>query len=388
MKERLAYFLKHNPCAQKLYKTIMSFVFRVLGRFVRTDPELVLFVSFMGKKCADSPKVIYDYMQAHPQFSRFRCVWGLEHPKDHPGLSTVTIDTPAYFLTALRAKYWVTNTNIERGLTFKKPDQIYLNTWHGVALKYIGNDCPGRQDYNFDTVNHLCVSGDHDERVFRTAFRAHSERYLRCGMPRNDQLWSATEEDRVRARELLGIPDGKQVIVYAPTWRESVDGGKGYDIAPPIDFKLWKQQLGETYVLLFRAHHLTTNILNVTFDDFVRDFSDYPEVNDLLLAADLLITDYSAIAFDYAILGRPILTFAYDYDTYLKERGTYFDMDEVYPSPSCRTQEELLERICNLDPAAEAEKTLRFRDRFIRYGKSAAEQCTAALFGSHDTETV
>ena len=381
MKRRLEYLLKHNMVIQKLYKVCMSLAFRVLGVFIPTDHNLVLFSSFMGSKFNDSPKAIYDYICAHPQYSKYKCVWAFEKPEDHPELNTVKIDTLGYFLTALKAKYWVTNTNIERGLAFKKKSTVYLNTWHGIALKKIGTDCPGRKDYNFKTVDYLCVSGDHDEAVFRSAFNADESSYLRCGMPRNDALWAATEEQKALYREKLDIPAGKKVILYAPTWRDSVDGGKSYEIKPPINFSLWKEKLSEEYVILFRAHHITTKVLNVQYDDFVRDASEYPDVNELMIAADVLITDYSAIAFDYSILGRPILCYAYDYDTYLAERGTYFDIDEKYPSKSCRTEGALLEKIASLDYKEESERTARFRDHFIQYKNNATEQCVHALFG-------
>lgn len=380
MKERLAYFLKHNLIAQKIYKTVIGFLLRIVGIFVKTDPNMILFVSFMGKKFGDSPKVIYEYLRNNKGYEQYRCVWAFERPSDYPQLHTVKMDSLRYFMTALKARYWVTNTNVERGMTFKKRDQVYLNTWHGVALKHIGNDCPGRKDYNFRTVDHLCVSGDHDEQVFRTAFNASEDRYLRCGMPRNDELWFADEDSKAQARERLGIPDNKSVILYAPTWRESDDKGKTYAIRPPVDFGKWQEQLGDRYMVLFRAHHLTTQILNVEFNDFIRDVSEYPEVNDLMISSDMMITDYSAIAFDYAILGKPLLTFAYDYDTYLAERGTYFDMDQRYPGKSCRTEEELLQKIAGLDVQEESKKTIQFRDEFVQYGRNAAATCVDALF--------
>ncbi len=382
MKQRLAYLLKHNIVIQKIYKVCMSLAFRVLGFFTATDPELVLFSSFMGSKFNDSPKAIYDYMCAHPQYSKYKCVWAFEKPEDYPQLNTVKIDTLGYFLTALRAKYWITNTNIERGLSFKKKCTVYLNTWHGVALKKIGNDCPGRKDYNFKTIDYLCVSGDHDEAVFRSAFNADEESYLRCGMPRNDALWRATDQQRIALREKLGIAPDKKVILYAPTWRDSADGGKSYAIKPPINFALWKEKLAKEYVVLFRAHHITTKVLDVQFDAFIRDVSECPDVNELMIAADMLITDYSAIAFDYSILCRPILCYAYDYDTYLAERGTYFEIDEKYPTRSCRTEEELLDRLCSLDYAQASLATKEFRDAFIQYGEYAVEQCVKKMFGA------
>lgn len=381
MRQRLIYILKHNAAIQAIYRVVMGFVFRLMGLFIETDDNLVLFVSFMGLSFNDSPKTIYDYMQAHPEYKRYRCVWAFEDPSKFPGLETVKIDTPAYFKTALRAKYWITNTNIERGLRFKKKDQKYLNTWHGIALKYIGNDVAGRNDFNFDSVDHLCVCGDYDERVYKSAFRAKESSYLRVGLPRNEELWNVTDEKKAEMRMKLGIPTDKKVILYAPTWRESTDGGKSYEIKPPIHFDEWKKELGDEYVVLFRAHHQTTKVLGVQYDEFVREASSYPAVNDLMIASDILITDYSAIAFDYSILCRPIVCYAYDYDTYLAERGTYFQIDEKYPNKSCRTEVELLSRIKGIDYEAECVNTKRFRDEFIQYGIGATEACVKAEFG-------
>ena len=381
MRQRLVYILKHNTVLQAIYRVVMGFVFRGMGVFIPTDDNLVLFVSFMGMTFNDSPRVIYDYMQAHLEYRHYRCIWAFEEPSKFPDLETVKIDTPAYFKTALRAKYWITNTNIERGLHFKKKGQIYLNTWHGIALKYIGNDVAGRNDFNFDTVDHLCVCGTYDERVFKSAFRAKESSYLRCGLPRNEELWNVTDEKKAEMRQKLGIPVDKKVILYAPTWRESTDGGKSYEIKPPIHFDEWKKELGNEYVVLFRAHHQTTKVLGVQYDEFVREASFYPAVNDLMIAADILITDYSAIAFDYSILCRPIFCYAYDYDSYLADRGTYFQIDERYPNKSCRTENELLARIKDIDYEAECSNTRRFRDEFIQYGLNTTEICVKAEFG-------
>ena len=254
MRQRLIYILKHNAVIQAIYRVVMGFVFRVWGAFLPTDENLILFVSFMGLKFNDSPKAIYDYLKERPEYSGYKCVWAFENPSTFPNLETVKIDTPAYFRTALRAKYWITNTNIERGLRFKKKDQKYLNTWHGIALKFIGNDVAGRNDFNFDTVDHLCVCGNYDERVYKTAFRAKESSYLRCGLPRNEELWSATDERKTQMRAKLGIPADKKVILYAPTWRESTDGGKSYEIKPPIHFDRWREELGEVYV--FSTHSI------------------------------------------------------------------------------------------------------------------------------------
>ncbi len=220
MRRRLIYILKHNVAIQAIYRVVMGFLFRTAGQFIKTDENLILFVSFMGLSFNDSPKAIYDYLKSHAEYSEYKCIWAFEDPSKFPNLETVKIDTPAYFITALRAKYWISNTNIERGLRFKKKGQQYLNTWHGIALKHVGNDVAGRNDFNFDSVDHLCVCGDYDEKVYKTAFRAKESSYLRCGLPRNEELWNVTDERRMETRKKLDIPAEKKVILYAPTWRE------------------------------------------------------------------------------------------------------------------------------------------------------------------------
>ena len=381
MRQRLIFILKHNAFIQKFYRVVMGFAFRLWGTFLPVDEKLVLLVSFMGMGYNDSPKAIYDYMQNHEQYKGYRFIWGFEHPEKYTNLETVKIDTLAYFKTAMKAKYWITNTNIERGLRFKKKNQVYLNTWHGIALKHIGNDVKGRKDFNFDTVDYLVVSGSHDETVWKSAFKADERTYLRCGLPRNEELWLATEEKKTELRKNLDLPTDKKIILYAPTWRESSNGGKSYEIKPPIHFDIWKRELGEEYIVLFRAHHQTTKVLGVQYNEFVRDVSSYPAVNELMIAADILITDYSAIAFDYSILCKPILIYAYDYESYLMERGTYFNIDDHYPNKSCRTEDELLTRIKGIDYDLECKNTRRFRDEFIQYGIGATEACVKAEFG-------
>lgn len=375
MRQRIIYLLKHNAFLQAAYCTCMGILFKVMGAFIPVDKNLILFSSFMGMGVNDSPKVIYDYIIAHEEYAGYRCVWAVENPKDYPNIESVKIDTLSYFILAMKAKFWCTNTNIERGLRFKKEQQVYLNTWHGIALKYIGNDCPGRKDYNFDTVDYLVVSGAHDERVFKSAFNAKESSYLRYGMPRNEELWNVSSGRREQLRKQLSIPENKKVILYAPTWRESEDGGKSYTIKPPIHIDEWKKNLGTEYVVLFKAHHQTTKVLGLQFDDFIVDVSNYPSVNDLMIVADLLITDYSAIAFDFSILCKPILCYTYDYEDYLLKRGTYFVMNDRYPNPICKEESELWERIINLDFEKEEQNSRRFRDDFISYGAGSTEMC-------------
>jgi CDP-glycerol glycerophosphotransferase len=199
-------------------------------------------------------------------------------------------------------------------------------------------------------------------------------------MPRNDDLYNIDNEKIKRIRTKLDIPEGKKVILYAPTWRNSEDGGKSYSLKPPIDISFWKKNLAEEYVILFRIHYVTTQLLGIKFDEFIKNVTEYPDINDLMIAADILISDYSATIFDYAILERPIISFAYDYEDYRNNRGLYLDLEKNLPDGIVKTQEELILKLKSFNYKEQCLKTKIFKNKFIEQGGNATEMCVKALF--------
>ncbi len=382
MRERIIYLLKHNEIVQKVYRILFSRVFKFMGRFVKTDDNLVVFLSFMGTKYNDSPRLIYEYIQARSNYKKLKCVWAFVHPEYYPELNTVKIDTLSFFILALKAKYWVSNTQFERGLSFKKKATKYLYTTHGAGFKLCGNSAPGRHDFDFSSVNVLCVESEYEKMIFRTSFNAKEESFLACGRPYSDALWNVTEDRKKQLKERLKLPKNKKVILYAPTWRDSKNSGASYDIAPPIHFEQWEKELKNEYIVLFRAHHITTKILGIKFNDFVINVSEYNDVNELMIVSDILISDYSSMITDFAILERPIISFAYDYDTYIKEKGTYVDLQKTLPNGVCKTEEEVLSQIKNLDYNVEKKKAKLFKEQFNQYGGNAVKESVEALFKS------
>lgn len=383
LKNRIEYLLKHNAFVQKTYKVIMGAVLRCVGCFIKNDPNLVLINALGGKRFGDSPKVIYDYLKSHSEFKHLHLVWAFDDPlKYDTGCENIKMDTWEYFKTAIKASYWISCVNIERGLNFKKSSTRYLNTWHGVPLKFIGNDCPGRDDYDMSYIDFFCYSGPFEYEIYQRAFKLKANNLLLSGLPRNDELYSVDASKVEEMRQHLNIPEDKKVLLYAPTWRESVDRGKTYNLAPPVDFKKWELELGNDYVLLFRAHHFTTQHMRIEFNSFIRDVSDYPAINDLMIASDILISDYSATIFDYCILERPIISFAYDYDEYKQTRGLYMDLPVELPGGIVRTENEVIERIKTMNTTEQCEKTKLFKEKYVPKGGNATEICVKALFGS------
>ncbi|HCJ08043.1 MAG TPA: CDP-glycerol--glycerophosphate glycerophosphotransferase, partial [Lachnospiraceae bacterium] len=133
MRSCLEYLIKHNAFVQLCYRKIVSAFFKILGCFIKTDPKLVLLTSMSGDQYNDSPRVLFKAMLKDDYFKTYHYIWAFKNPEKFnvPHAETIKIDTMRYFIVALKAKIWITNVNIERGLDFKKKNTIYLNTWHG-----------------------------------------------------------------------------------------------------------------------------------------------------------------------------------------------------------------------------------------------------------------
>ena len=377
MLHKLEYFIKHNKFIQKTYVVLFSAIFRLIGIFIKKDPKQVFFQSLIGRNFGDSPRVLFEAMKKDPYFKDFKYVWAFENPEkfDVPGVKKVKLTSLSYFLTAIQSGIWIGNVNIERGLMFKPKKTIFINTGHGAQFKLDGNSQKNRNDYDYSDVDLFCVFSEFDREIAIRDYKLRREATLKCGIPRDDELYTVSQEKIQSMREKLGIPEGKKVILYAPTWRDSADGGTSYAIAPPMDIEKWRAALGDEYVLLFRMHHLTTKLMGVQFDDFVIDGGQEQNVNNTLIVADILITDYSSIAFDYAILERPIISFAYDYEEYQETRGLNEDLHVMFPGSVFATEEEIISHIQNLNAEVELEKSKRICSRYVEADGNATKAC-------------
>lgn len=382
MRDRLIYILKHSKRIQFLYRKIMSAVFQCLGVFVKQDEKLILFSSFAGKKFNDSPKVLYDAICEDPRYADYRLVWAFEHPDkfDLPRGEKIKMDGLTYFLTALKAKIWICSVNIERGLSFKKKNTIYINTWHGAGTKKIGNACAGRNDYDFSGVDMMLVQSRFEREIFERDFRCRPEAIRVVGFPRNDELFTiASDSKKVEElRKQFDIPEGKKVILYAPTWRDSKDGGLSYKFEAPMNVAKWKEMLSGEYVMLFRMHTFTT-IFDMKYDEFARNVSSYDNLNHILAICDVVITDYSTIVYDSAVARKPFICWGFDYDRYYEERGFYFDLNDEYPGGVFKTEDEVIARLKLVVDGADADKYEAFRAKYIEAGGDSVNQIVKEL---------
>jgi CDP-glycerol glycerophosphotransferase len=359
-------------------------------RLHRSEPlrDAVVYTSFNGRQCSDSPRAIHDELvrRAAP-LEHLWVVWdGMARVP--AGATKVRRDSREHREALARARYVVSNDHFP-GWFRRRDDQVCVQTWHGTPLKALGFDVLGDSserafaahwDDKVRNWQYVVSPNRFTTPILRTAYRLPPEAHLlETGYPRNDVLAADGREERSRAlRERLGLPAGVRTVLYAPTFRDHLlDFRKRYRMDLQLDVARLRAALGDDVVILFRKHHYVVDPVPVTADGFVRDVSGYPDGTELLLAADVLVTDYSSLMFDYANTGRPMLFFTYDLDSYRDEvRGFYFDFLERAPGPLMRTSEELADALSDLDGvrSSYAERYAAFAGEFCEFddGHAAA----------------
>ena len=373
-----------------IYFYFGNLLLKILKLFVKTDNKLILFVSYGGRKYDDSPQNIYEAMTADSRFEDYKFVWGFEKPDNFQLIKgeKISINSVKYLVYALKARVWVTNVDMRRGLNFDVKHTIYVNTWHGTAIKYLGNDC-SKEGQEFNTKakrvapDIMLAQGEHDVNVYISAFNLSRAQIALTGLPRNDALVAFNNiEYRSRLKKKMGLPNDKIIILYAPTFRE-YDGMHNWEQELSLNLEKWTKSFGNKYQLLIRGHQVVQTMTGITDGSFVKDYTGYPNLNDLLLVSDILISDYSSIFFDYSILGRPMFCYAYDYEKYYQNRGLYFDIRKEL---SCAEDEdELITKIETIDWDVESHKAAVFRDRYVQYFGNATSNSLDIIYKKMQT---
>ncbi len=362
--------------------------------------EAILLVSFEGKQCGDNPRGIADELRRRGD--RREQVWAVADwsVPVPPGAGSVLIGTAAYYAALGRSRHLIVNDHMPRPYR-KRRGQRHVQTWHGTPLKRLGYDMltPGSAaghrylDFMAGDVAQwdlLLSPNPFSTPIMRHAFGFDGQ-IRETGYPRNDRLVAPGEGADARQAQIrrrLGVPDGKRVAMYVPTWRDDKHDAAGRYL---LDFRLdtvaAANRLGADYVLLIRGHHLMAGGLPPARNDsFAVDVTGYPDINDLLLVTDVLITDYSSVMFDFAPTGRPMLFFTYDLEQYRDQlRGFYFDFEASAPGPLLAGSDEVVAALADLDGVAARYGAARaaFAERFcpLDDGKAAARACDLIFSG-------
>ncbi|GGC48667.1 glycosyl/glycerophosphate transferase teichoic acid biosynthesis [Brevibacterium sediminis] len=289
--------------------------------------EGILFESFNGKSCNDNPRAIFDAVLERDL--RTPLYWSVRDRTVEvpPGSIPVVEGTGVWHRALATSQSWVNNNNFPYYVR-KRPGQFYLQTWHGTPIKRLLWDIPRRK---VSLSYRRIMKTEVPQWDLLLAQSASAVKNLRSGLgyqgrialgqyPRNIRLFADCSEDRSRSlRKELGIPAGRKVVLYAPTWREMHRNGSrtawGGCLEPG------RLAIRTNTTVLVRAHHMTDS--ETCSADHVVDVSRWPHVEDIFLLADVLVTDFSSIAFDFAVTGKPVIHHMTEARAYARERGMY-----------------------------------------------------------------
>ncbi len=295
------------------------------GLFHEIKP-IILCNSYNGKQYADSAREITEYL--HSINKDFEIVWTLNNDDDPyhvipEYVKKVRYGSREYFNTFATCFCYITNNEL-RPWTYKRKGQFFIQTFHGDRgiKKVLYDSLKGKVNhYRRNSVRDskytdICLAGsDYGERVYRSAFH-YQGRVLKMGTPRDDKLVNVSQETADIIKKTLGLQDDCKHLLYAPTFRDDSNGTSVEEI-DLNELLIWlEKKTGNKWIALYRAHTLGIPTSNI--NDRIRDVSDYPDMSDLLLVADALITDYSSTAGDYCLLDRPLVLATFDIKDYIE----------------------------------------------------------------------
>ncbi|MEU2350835.1 CDP-glycerol glycerophosphotransferase family protein [Modestobacter sp. NPDC049651] len=330
----------------------------------------VVWNSFAGRY-NDNPRALFEALR--PRADEFDHVW-LARP-DRLGDFPADVRTVPYTGASPEVRAELESADVivsNDGISWewdKSPTTTYLQTWHGTPLKRLHRDAVWTPEGRMPLVlrdiprwDHLLSPGPAATPLFRSAF-GYQGPVHETGYPRNDVLSSPTgARRRSDVRAALGLAHDAVAVLWAPTWRDDLvlDPDRP-DLDLPVAPAALAEAMGPDHVLLVRLHAMVADRLVLPAGAPVRDVSRHPDISDLYLAADVLVTDYSSAMFDFAVTGKPLVHFTYDLAHYRDDvRGLYFDLAGIAPGPLRTTAEEVVAAVAAL-PHRDSEEVARYR---------------------------
>lgn len=383
--------VKWNKSINQKKNKIKLFIYnRYYVPKLEVDKNLILFESMLGRNYSGNPKGIYEELLNRGLDKKYDIVWILNDTSmEIPGrVQKVARGSLKYLKLLATSRMWVFDTR-QANYVIKKKETEYIMTWHGTPLKRLALDMDevqmagnkGIENYKANFWNnsrrwdYLIAQNKYSEKIFENCFDFHKN-MLTIGYPRNDMLVNNNNKEYIDVlKDKYGIPKDKKIVLYAPTWRDDQSIGKGkYIFNPHINFDYLKRELSDEYVFIIKYHYLIASKIDWTrFSGFIYDLN--VDIQELYLIADMLMTDYSSVMFDYSVLKRPMLFYTYDLDQYYDSRGFYFDFKEEAPGPFIYNYEQLVEVLKEHDFSQYQAKLEAFHKKYnsLDDGQSSAK---------------
>ena len=348
----------------------------------------VVFSNFGGLGYSDSPKAICEVLRKSGE--DLELLWICKDEAAAASLPEGVQAVPAQGIQKIRAlassKVWV--DNCRKYEFIKRKNQFYLQTWHGFALKRIEADVGNHLEADYVAaakgdsaqIDVIVTGSGFMEKLYRNSFWYEGP-VLRTGTPRNDIFFRDHSALHAEVCKHFALPENRKLALYAPTFR-SDHSTEAYR----IDAELVRRKAAENFkgdwTVLIRLHPNVAAQSAELFaynGDTLVDATEYPDMAELLCAADLLISDYSSSLFDYALTGKPVIQFATDIEAYQKDRNFYFPLDAL-PFPLARSNEELERVLTELQPLWTSPAWAEFaRENDFCEDGEAAVRCAALI---------
>lgn len=344
--------------AIKYFKVTWRYLYCMTNRSNGLKDNKILFISHKGKQYSCNPMYICEYLQEkYPK--KFEMVWAFNKPENfeylkEKGITPVQFESKEYLRHLVSAKTVITNVDTHVYMP-KNKKQLVIDTWHGGgAYKTCGFANPQNLETRekrawftrlYSRISLYCSSSKmFTEQTIRFSRKFDGE-VLEVGMPRNDILVNRNSpEIEEKVRNWFGLDSETHIVLYAPTYRSAAEQSEIEDIQVEPVVEALKERFGGKWCCLFRAHHLSkmsADILSAT---------EYPDMQELLYTADVLISDYSSSIWDFSLTGKPAFLYCPDLKKYTSSRSFYMPISQ-WPFILCTTNAELQNKIVSFDEA-------------------------------------
>lgn len=343
--------IKNSSFFGMIYLVFMSTFIKILQLFIKPNAKQILFISYSGRQYSDTPKEAYNMLREDPSFKDYDLVWAFNKPElfVQPELGRkVSANSLVFFYHLLKSKYWVTNSSIDRLVPFQHKKNVYIQFWHGIPMKKLGHEEIGLSplvQYWYDHVqfDFMFIYGNYDLQKFKEIFPK-TRHFVEQGQLRKNIVMRYQKNmSSAQIKHQLGITSLKPVLLYVPTFR-------GYRAKEQTNLtQATLEELTKTYTVIYRGHYFSESVKQgqvITADTY--------SLYKLFMIADILITDFSSVFFDFAVYGKRIYMFQPDIDEYYARRGVYLDAKKDLGLPVAYSETELMDLLRTKDYDYEA----------------------------------